>query len=199
METILCLPIIFLLTMGIMQYALLQLCRQMVVYASFVAARAVLPVHESEEKIAAFHAARLVCSTISFTGLNSANDLRGNWLTAAGYSSIPGSNGVSGIPRDNYQAAGRYGAGKLAVSVSKPSTNNQVRYITVYMDVPLLFPFADMAFSGLSGQTDFYISGADSRKYCSSGYPHLRLRHTTVIGKNPIQTLGNLPDGYTTW
>lgn len=200
-ETLLCLPLIFIIPMFIFQLTFIQLCRQMVVYASFVAARAVLPVHEDEEKDAAFYAARLICSTISFTGPDRSNDLKTSWLSEAGFASIPGSSGVAGTPQNGHQATGRYGAGKLAVSVNKPDNNykDRIRSVTVYMDVPLFFPAAGMVFGGLAGDDDFYISGAETRSYCQYGYPHLRLRHTTIIGKNTVLTQNNLSDNYAEW
>ena len=213
-ETLFCLPIVLLAAMGVAQYAFFQMCNQMVVYASFAAARATVPMSSnkaanepvSEEWKAALAAARRICSTISFTG-GSGNNLARTWLPAG---SVKGSGGLSETPHlDN---AGCWRSGKVAVWIADPSTEANAQWYraaTVVMDIPIVIPFANEAFSGLAGrkttihggkQLDYFIPKSSDASSPYYGYPHLRFHHTTYISKNfVVMSSDNLPAGHNVW
>jgi hypothetical protein len=213
-ETLLCLPIVLLAAMAVAQYALFQMCNQMVVYASFAAARATVPMSSnkaanepvSEEWKAALATARRICSTISFTS-GSGNNLTRAWLPAG---SVKGSGGLSETP--HLDGAGCWRSGKVAVWISDPTPNTSAQWYraaTVVMDIPIVIPFANEAFIGLAGrkttihggkQLDYFIPKSSDASSPYFGYPHLRFHHTTYISKNfVVMSSNNLPAGHSTW
>ncbi len=213
-ETLLCLPVILLAAMGVAQYAFFQMCNQMVVYASFAAARATVPMSNnktanepvSEEWNAALAAARRICSTISFTGGNGMNLTR-TWLPSG---SVKGSGGLSAPP--HLDGAGCWRSGKVAVWITDPTTDANAQWYraaTVVMDIPIVIPFANEAFSGLVGrkttihggkQLDYFIPKSSDTSSPYFGYPHLRFHHTTYISKNfVVMSSDNLPAGHNAW
>ena len=163
MEALICLPVLLLISLGVGQFAHIWLCRQVVQYAAFCGARAVLPagthavqagnVRMTEEEAAALYAARRICALISFTQSAGQPEFQRNWLK--NNAEEPGILGGSGGVYDSIRAAAIqlerssgqttlpcWQSGKVAVAVAKPGGNNWSRAVTVRMDVPMLFPFA---------------------------------------------------------
>ena len=124
MEAILCLPVLLLLSLGVAQFAHIWLCRTMVHYAAFSAARAALVASNGTETEQAFHAAKAVCAPIAYF------DPAGN-----GDLTLPGIGEVSGSG-----AVGKTDNGILEVTAQ---VNNSFHvHVDVKMKVPLLVPVA---------------------------------------------------------
>ena len=148
--------------MGVRQFAHLWLCRQVVQYAAFAAARATLPMSEekatwlggeyqsmTEEEIAALEAARKICALLSFTQ----PPAKATWSPCWFPDGIGGSGAVTDASprRCNVRIWDKNGGevfldgwrtGKMAVAVTKPDGHEWSRQVAVAMDVPLLFPIA---------------------------------------------------------
>ena len=134
MEAIICLPVLLLVSLGVAQFAHIWLCRTMVQYAAFCAARATLtaPAGDQNEERWARDAAQVVCATVSF--------LNPDPNTYPDFS-------FPGIPyRLNDDETATQGTGRVrdenVFSVSLLNTDPWHRGVEVTMAVPLLFPVA---------------------------------------------------------
>ena len=168
MESIICLPVLLLLSLGVAQFAHIWYCRAIVRYASFSAARAVLtaPAGEENECAAARAAAETVCGSIAFAEPAEEKDfiLPGITPSLTGSAALPGSGAV------------REG-NMLQVQLSSPDRWH--RCVDVKMKVPLLIPFA----GGVMGRL---INAWDDGEYAgvSSGrIARLTLREQSFILK----------------
>ena len=141
MEAIICLPVLLLVSLGVMQFAHIWYCRTIVHYAAYCAARATLtaPAGDENEEIAARSAAEIVCAPIAFMNPTKSRDfsLPGINPPAPGENnSIQGSGAVRYIHNNQNNCDGNI----LNVSVS--SSGDWHRQVDVEMKVPLLIPFA---------------------------------------------------------
>ena len=125
MESLICLPVLLLLSMAVAQFAHVWYCRTIVHYAAFSAARAAVTAPAGRENEQSRRAAEIVCAPIVFT-----DPLQGDPFTLPGISaSLPGSGSIS---NGNTTI--------LRVSVSKVD----LHYVLAKVEfgVPLLFPIA---------------------------------------------------------
>lgn len=89
MEFVMTMPLLMMLVMLILQFALIVTARQFVAYAAFCAARSTLSANEKEGKIGARLAARQVLAWMTNLGPNEANDIE-----VPGWGKIPESNSI---------------------------------------------------------------------------------------------------------
>ena len=210
MEAVICLPVLLLLMLSVGQFAHIWLCRQIVQYAAWSGARATVTAStnriggSSEETLAAFHAAKRICSLVSYTQRTTAAELTRDYLPD-GF--IGGSGGLEG---DVTASQNIIRQGKLTVSVSQPDA--WTRSVSVQMDVPLLFPFAGQIIGGvirLWSNNEFNIEEANVennvftqqyKEFTDIYYPHIKLRETALSSKPfVVTTSGNLPPNYESW
>ena len=132
MESVICLPVLLLLSLAAAQFAHLWYCRTIVHYAAFSAARAAVTAPRNQENAQARRAAEIVCAPIAFT-----NPLGGVDFGLPGITPprkdfqdpIPGSGAVNGGDTTI-----------LRVAVATTSLHNVKA--EVQFGVPLLFPLA---------------------------------------------------------
>ena len=160
METIICLPVLLLLSLGVAQFAHIWYCRTIVHYAAYCGARAVLtaPKGADKELTAARSAAEIVCAPIAFMNPTGEKDFSLPGITPV----RPGSGNTiqgSGAVRNNRTPPDN---NVMNVRVLSPDNVNDFsddylrsasytprnripawhRGVEVEMKVPLLFPFA---------------------------------------------------------
>lgn len=134
MESVICLPVLLLFSLGVAQFAHLWYCRTIVNYAAFCAARAAVTAPAGGEQAQARRAAEIVCAPIVFTNPQNGIDFGLPGITPASRGAdsgtpIPGSGSINGGDRTI-----------LNVAVAVTARHN-VR-ATVTFGVPLLFPLA---------------------------------------------------------
>lgn len=179
MESIICLPVLLLLSLGVAQFAHIWYCRAIVRYASFSAARAVLtaPAGEENERAAARSAAETVCAPIAFGDPAAGEDfpLPGITPPLTGSDAIPGSGAV------------REG-NVLQIELASPDPWH--RCVDVKMKVPLLIPFAGGVMGRLINQwDDGEYDGTNSN---SGKIARITLREQSFILK-PFASSWNTP------
>lgn len=214
MESLICLPVLLLLMLGVGQFAHIWLCRQVVQYASWSAARATLTASTdsvrgtggaSEESIAAFQAAKRICSLISYTQASGRDELTRSYL--------PGGmiGGSGGLDYPIKVSGNTVSAGKLAVTITSP--DQWSRAVRVNMDVPLLFPFAGHIIGGVyrlwNDDLEYAITEVNIendtvtqsyKEFSDFFFPHIKLRETALVSKPfVVTTSDNLPDNYSNW
>ena len=130
MESIICLPVLLLLSLGVVQFAHIWYSRVIVHYAAYSAARATLTAPAGLELAAARSAAELICAPLAFMNPTDKNDF-----------SLPGITPPAPGSGNTVQASGavRDDGGILNVTYASENWRNTV---DVYMQVPLLVPFA---------------------------------------------------------
>ena len=99
MESVICLPVLLLLSLAAAQFAHLWYCRTIVHYAAFSAARAAVTAPRGQENAQARRAAEIVCAPIAFTDPVGGDDFGLPGITPPQkdfQEPIPGSGAVSG-------------------------------------------------------------------------------------------------------
>ena len=125
MESMICLPVLLLLSMAVAQFAHVWYCRAIVHYAAFSAARAAVTAPAGRENEQARRAAEIVCAPIVFT-----DPLQGTPFALPGISaSLPGSGSISG-------------GNTTILRVRVSGTALHYVLAQVEFGVPLLFPLA---------------------------------------------------------
>ncbi len=181
LETIICLPFLFLMIFLTAQLAHIMFCRQIVQYASVAAGRATITCSDQEEEKAATAAARRICALISYTD-EGGTPLKRNWINA---------NGSGGAAPDG---------DKLNVEVVGSGIGD--RNITVEFFVPMLFPFANGI---LAGTLDWWNTGFEPEKemYSYGGdnvyFPHIKLTGKTVVFKPAVVETSAGVENYEGW
>ena len=166
MEAIICLPVLLLLSLGVVQFAHIWYCRTIVHYAAYCGARAVLTAPSGLEGRAARSAVETVCAPIAFMNPTSGTDfslpgvtpppvnnsarsvIGGSGAVRYNNTSSPDNNilNVTLISPDNftddYLASDSYTPGRRL-----PDWHYGVQ---VEMKVPLLIPFAGQVIGQLA-------------------------------------------------
>lgn len=124
MESVICLPLLLLLSLGVAQYAHVWYCRTIVHYAAFCAARAAVTAPAGDAGTQARQAAETVCAPIAFSGSAGGRDME-----LPGIGAVPGSGALK-VESQNI----------LDVKVSEESRHYVMA--EVEFGVPLLFPVA---------------------------------------------------------
>ena len=172
MEAIIGLPILLLVSLGVAQFAHIWLCRTVVQYAAFCAARATLTApadvikdsKTGEETETHAHeirwareAAQVVCATVSF--------LNPDPTTYPDFS-FPGISYSLNDEETATQGTGRVRDGNVLSVRLLPVPDEWHRGVEVTMGVPLLFPLAGQVI----GKTmQLYVSPDDTGAYFSPG------------------------------
>lgn len=176
-ETVLVMPVLFLLIFGVIQFALVWTARQMTAYAAFCATRAIMVVPRAEQQKAARDAAKVALSWMAL-----ADEGQGARVTIPGWGAVPGSGTIEErLERDD---------GDEAVKILENGTK-PVAAVRVTFRFPLMIPgMAVNRMIGnaknapeLEGKADFYgdLNKAAGNPDEISGWPYIELTETCVL------------------
>lgn len=132
METVICLPILLLASLGVAQFGHIWLCRAMLRYAAYSGARATLTAAPGTEQQQANEAAKTVCSVLAFFNPTSSSDFILPGVLNNQKIAASGAVQSSSILRTN-----------VTVDGNGFHTKTEVR-----LSVPLLVPFAGPVIGG---------------------------------------------------
>ena len=189
MESIICLPVLLLLSLGVAQFAHIWYCRTIVRYAAFCGGRAVLTAPAGRETAAAREAAEIVCAPIAFMNPSSEPD-----FALPGISAFYTDDGQE-VNSISASGAVRSSAGVLVVRVSDPDAWRKC--VEVEMKVPLLVPFAGPVIGKLmsvwNSSVEFDINdetpdGTVIQKFAADRTSRICLRERAYIAKPFLST-----------
>ena len=175
MEAVIAMPVLLLLIFGIIQFAHILTARQMVVYAAFCAARAIMVVPPNEQQVAAQNAAEMALSWINIADTDSNRDQ----ITIPGWGKIWGT-ASSDVAR------------RVEVNIKQRGDATEVAEVEVNFKFPLMIPAMAVnkiiavgaRSSGLvSGTGDFYrdLNQAAGTPDLIDGWPYIKLTETCVL------------------
>ena len=187
-ETVLVMPLLFLLIFGIIQFALVWTAKQMTAYAAFCATRAILVVPPGEQQEYAKKAAEVALSWMCMAEKDGAD---GSRVDIPGWGKIPGSASSND---------------RIAVDIKRDGSSSPIAAVEVTFKYPLLIP--GMALNKIIAnkrteikdadvKPDFYgelheaADGADTS--IDGHWPWIKLTETCVLPM-PYST-ANFPSG----
>lgn len=189
METVLVLPLLFLLIFGIIQFAHIWIAKQMTAYAAYCATRAIMVVPKPEKQAAAQNAAEIALAWINLADDHKRLRWNKNEVIIPGWGKIGG----SGESRDANDAIIK----RIKVEVKENGEDSRVAAVTVTFQFPLMMPgmavnkiiataAADDTWSFLnhsSEHSEFYrdLNEAAGIPDLIDDWPHIEIKQTCVL------------------
>ena len=186
METVLVLPLLFLLIFGIIQFAHIWIAKQMTAYAAYCATRAIMVVPKPEKQAAAQNAAETALSWINLADAGNGDEI-----------TIPGWGKIGGSGKSRHEDGAANPRVEIEIIKDRDSSRldgekSRVAAVEVKFRFPLLMPgmavnkiIATCAeFKGYSSdRPEFYrdLNERAGTPELIDGWPHIVIKQTCVL------------------